>query len=491
MITIQPRVEHIKNKRKQTTFRQFLKEIVSWQPIVFYKTDGVISRFPKTERIKSVVKCSNFDKINEDILSNGQDYNFALSFWDNFSSLFHKVSLPSMVHFFENENADYADVVSKSKNIYLSAYVANTNEDIYYSFGVKDGCVNVFHSALVADHSENVAMSCGVMHSYKVFYSRYITNCSDVWFSTNLVGCTHCINCHDLENISYAINNKVMSKEEYETQKQTILQQTHNYLTRYKELPTQPKNIASSNVSGTFLVESQDVENGHFAYRLKNGRNVFNVGWFESNENLYDCFDGGGPTSADMYGINGFAISSEKCAISCHIPNCNNVYYSYYLESCSYCLWCVGIKNKQFCIFNKQYSKEERFVLANQIFAQMEKEWVLGDFFPASICPFYFNDTIAQIVGNFNESEITHDGYLRRQEEVKVDIPATAAIIKTTDPLLASYDSNVLQKVIQDNKGNYYRIIKSELDFHQRYALPLSQLHWMDRLKLHFVGLWM
>src|SRR5690606_31394090 len=122
--------------------------------IVFYKTDGVISRFPKTERIKSVVKCSNFDTINEDIMSNGQDYNVALSFRDNFSSLFHKVSLPSMIHFFENENADYADVVSKSKNIYLSAYVANTNEDVYYSFGVKDGCANIFHSALVADHSE-------------------------------------------------------------------------------------------------------------------------------------------------------------------------------------------------------------------------------------------------------------------------------------------------------------------------------------------------
>lgn len=277
MTTIQLRVDQIKTKRKQTPFRDFLKQIVSRQPIVFYKTDGVVSRFPKTERIKSVVKYGDFDKINEDIFTRGQEYDFTKTFWDNFLSLFQKISLPSMIHFFENEKADYADVVSKSKNIYLSAYVANTNEDVYYSFGVKDGCANVFHSVLVADHSENIAMSCGVMHSYKVFYSRYITNCSDIWFSTNLVGCVHCINCHDLENVSYAINNKVMSKEEYESQKQTILQQTHNYLTRYKELPTQPKNIASTHVSGTFLVESEDVENGHFAYRLKNGRNVFNV----------------------------------------------------------------------------------------------------------------------------------------------------------------------------------------------------------------------
>jgi len=488
MTNIKQRVDQIKNKRKQTSFRDFLKQIVSRQPIVFYKTDGVVSRFPKTDRIKSVVKCSNFDKINEDIVARGQEYNFNKPFWENFSSLFHKISLPSMIHFFENENADYGDVVSKSKNIYLSAYVANANEDVYYSFGVKDGCANIFHSVLVADHSENVAMSCGVMHSYKVFYSRYITNCSDIRFSTNLVGCTHCINCNDLENISYAINNKVMSKEEYSSQKQTILQQTHNYLTRYKELPTQPKNIASTGVSWAFLVESEDVENGYFTYRLKNGRNVFNVWWFEGNEDLYDCFDGGGPTSADMYAINGFAISSEHCAVACHIPNCNNIYYSYYLESCAYCLGCVGLKNKQFCIFNKQYNKEERFTLANKIFAQMDAEWILGDFFPAKLCPFYFNDTIADIVWDFSETEVTQDGYLWRKEEVKVDIPATASIIKTTDPLLSSYDLNILQKVIQDNKWNYYRIINAELNFHKLYGIPLPTLHWMDRMKIHFVG---
>jgi hypothetical protein len=491
MTTIKQRVDQIKDKRKQTPFRDFLKDIVSRQPIVFYKTDGIVSRFPKTDRIKSVVKYSDFDKVNEDIFNRGQDYDFNKTFRENYNSLFQKVSLPSMIHFFQNENADYGDVVSKSKNIYLSAYVANTNEDVYYSFGIKDGCANVFSSVLVADHSENIYMSCGVMHSFKVFYSRYITNSSDIRFSTNLIGCAHCINCDGLENVSYAINNQVMSKEEYEIKKSAILQQTHNYLTRYQQLSTQPKNVASTDVQGTFLIESQNVENGHFAYRLNNGRNVFNVGWFESNEDLYDCFDGGGPTSADMYGVNGFAISSEHCAICCHIPNCSNVYYSYYIESCSYCLWCVGIKNKQFCIFNKQYTKEERFILADKIFAQMEREWVLGDFFPASLCPFYFNDTIAQIVGNFDKSDVTKDGFLRRDDEIKVDIPATADIIRTDDVLLTQRDDSVLAKVIKDSKGNYYRIIKSELAFHKQYALPLSTLHWMDRIKLHFVGLWM
>jgi len=32
------------------------------------------------------------------------------------------------------------------------------------------------------------------------------------------------------------------------------------------------------------------------------------------------------------------------------------------------------LRNKSFYIFNKEYSKEERFEKANEIFAQMEKD---------------------------------------------------------------------------------------------------------------------
>jgi hypothetical protein len=40
------------------------------------------------------------------------------------------------------------------------------------------------------------------------------------------------------------------------------------------------------------------------------------------------------------------------------------------------------LKNKSFCILNKQYSKEEWYELADKIFAFMEKDGILGGFFP-------------------------------------------------------------------------------------------------------------
>ena len=102
------------------------------------------------------------------------------------------------------------------------------------------------------------------------------------------------------------------------------------------------------------------------------------------------------------------------------------------MDSCSYCLWCIGLKNKSFCILNKQYTKEEWFEKANEIFAQMEKDWTLWAFFPGWMNPFYFNDTAAYLINDtFTKEEVEKEWYLRRDEEIKVDIPAWAEVITT------------------------------------------------------------
>ncbi len=60
MTNLQYRQKKIQEKRKTTPWREFIKEIASWQPNVFYKFDGVVSRFPRTDRIGNVVKYSTF-----------------------------------------------------------------------------------------------------------------------------------------------------------------------------------------------------------------------------------------------------------------------------------------------------------------------------------------------------------------------------------------------------------------------------------------------
>jgi hypothetical protein len=126
----------------------------------------------------------------------------------------------------------------------------------------------------------------------------------------------------------------------------------------------------------------------------------------------------------------------------------------------------------------------------------MDKDWTLWQFFPWSMNPFYFNDTAASLLDDtFTKEELIKAWYMRRDEEIKVDVPTNAQVITTKE--LWDYqgfdnvwewkiNAEILKKVIKDDKGNYYRIVPMELDFLQKHGLPLPEIHWLERIKLGF-----
>jgi len=485
----------IEEKRKQTPWREFVKQIASRQPNVFYKVNGLVSRFPESDRIGNVVKYSQYYEQEWNSYINGHPYDPSRPFFEQWKELWMNVDATNMINFFMSENSDYGDVVSKSRNVYLSTYVVNGNEDVVYSYGVKDNCSRIFNSSIISDGCENIYNSLGVSHSFEIIYSRYIANSSHIWFSTNLQGCSHCLFCNGLENKSYCISNKQYSKEEYLELKQQYLSEKgkfHDYYEQICRIPSQ--HVASSNVSGHYAIESHDVENAYFPYRVNTWRNLINVGGSEGNTDIYDVVNGGWPELHNICGVNGIAINTQYAYLSCHIPNCHNVYYCFYSESCSYCLWCIGLKNKEYCIFNKQYSREERHQKVNEIFENMEQSGEFGEFFPSSINPFYFNDTVAALIEDFDRDEIVGDWYMRRDEEIKVDIPEWMDVVSHSElssfeqTVDANYtiDESILKKVIRDEEWHNYRIIKMEYDFLIKYWLPLPRAHWFKRLKEHF-----
>jgi hypothetical protein len=65
MTNLQSRQEKIQAKRKQTPFREFLMEIVSWTPLVFHKNNGTISRFPDTSRSPRLVKSLEYSDMRD------------------------------------------------------------------------------------------------------------------------------------------------------------------------------------------------------------------------------------------------------------------------------------------------------------------------------------------------------------------------------------------------------------------------------------------
>jgi hypothetical protein len=91
------------------------------------------------------------------------------------------------------------------------------------------------------------------------------------------------------------------------------------------------------------LVQPENLIHVHFGMHCKDS---VDLTYCEDIETSYDLLD---------------ASHSYNCLYSMRIQNCSD---SYFLEDCSGCSNCFGCKNlrgKSYCIFNKQYTKEEYF----------------------------------------------------------------------------------------------------------------------------------
>ncbi len=506
----------IQEKRKKTPFREFIKELWSWDILNLYKRNGRICRYPESDRIKKLG-----DTFWEDAPSYWKKYDFWSSFFENFRLLQDDVPMQYTLQFGTNENCEYMDWVFLGKNVYLSFIIWFGAENILYSAFSYINVTNVMNSFLVAKNSSEVADSIGVSESYKVFYSKNIVNCSDIWFSTNLIGCQECIGCDALENQKYRINNIQYSEIEYRKKKEEILRDKNSFQKIWKHIQKKEiSNFASENVSGNGITKSSNIETWLWISNIHNGRNVAISNGNNGCRNIYDGIDIGLDVS-DYYGVVGAGGEwTGNVYCSYQIADSSFIYYSSYLQGSNHCIGCIWLKNKSYCILNKQYTKEEWEILAEKIFASMEADGTLGEFFPASMNPFYFNDTLAYLIDDsFTQEEIEAEWYLWRGEPIRADIPEGMRVVKNSeldqfqgfcsirhpewnegsmgmDSSLRQNDGTrwsewyidpaIMNVVISDEKWNYYRIVKMEYDFLMKHALPLPTLHWLDRMKMGF-----
>lgn len=489
-------LEKIQQKKKNQSIRDLIFYIASWYSLVPSKDNGSIGIFPKTSRKPPTMPAKKVEEERDWYLDFWINYDWEIWFFECFNKLFRAVPQPNLIHFSENPNSEYAHCVFSSKNVYMGFTVIEDVENCLYSFTVKTWSRNVLNSLLVWEHSDNVFCSKWIIQSYNIFYSKYIFNSANIWFSTNLTGCEECLFCENLDNKKYCIQNKEYTKEDYLAKKKLLLNQKDMFDKWFAKLSNQGSIIASNNVEWNFIVNSENVESGYCVYDIKDAKNVIFVWWRTTGERIFDTILITPPFN-DAYGVMSSGTWCSQVYNSIHINWGSYIFYSQLLTQCSYCLWCIGLKNKSYCIFNKQYTKEDWYKEVDKIFSQMDKEWTLGDFFPWSMNPFYFNDTVAYLIDpSFTKEEVIASGYLWRDEPIKVDIPASADLVNISELWKYEWfdDTNswiinpdILKKIIVDEQWNYYRIVNMEYDFLVKHWLPLPRKHRLDRLKDCFV----
>jgi hypothetical protein len=162
----------------------------------------------------------------------------------------------------------------------------------------------------------------------------------------------------------------------------------------------------------------------------------------------------------------------------------------------------VGLRSKQYCILNKQYSKEDYEAMVPKILEHMNampyedskgRQHRYGEYFPIEISPFPYNDTIAQEFFPLSKEDAAKLGYPWKDSDSKTHTTTTEAAALPDN--IAEADDGILRQVIAcEHKGKCndqcsvgFKITPQELQFYRQLNVPLPRLcsncrHY-DRLK--------
>lgn len=96
-----------------------------------------------------------------------------------------------------------------------------------------DTNIQIMNSVEFWTHCENVIWSCSFwVNIYNTFFSNYLWNVSNVYYSIDIQNCEEVLLCVWLKNKKYCIFNKIYEKEDYFTEKKKIileLQESHQW----------------------------------------------------------------------------------------------------------------------------------------------------------------------------------------------------------------------------------------------------------------------
>lgn len=88
-------------------------------------------------------------------------------------------------------------------------------------------------------------------------------------------------------------------------------------------------------------------------------------------------------------------IEVYGCHFCLYVFHSRDLWYCEQCFTCNNCFGCVGLRNKNYCIFNKQYTPEEYWKTVQKIIKHMQQTGEWGQYFPATISPFAYNESVA------------------------------------------------------------------------------------------------
>jgi len=409
-----------------------------------------------------------------DPMEYGQEYDFEKTFFEQFDSLNKIFPNGSMINI-HSENSEYCNRIVSCKNSYL-LFCSDFSEDCYYSYRLSS-CVNVVD----CNYTYHSRLSYGCLDCENVDNCINLTKCKDCHDCIqcdNCVWCTFCIWCTNLVNKNYCISNKQFSKEEYEIEKNKFLSQNSIvwYIKNKDNVYPSMDITSSENCIGNEITNGKNLVN---CYSITHGENCKNIySSYEAFDSQDCCYAWGLPQGINRCYELTWWQDYTNCLFSNSWVGLNNVIYSTDCYNSSNLFGCIGLRNKEYCILNKQYTKEQYEAMIWKIIKKMQTNGERGEFFPASISPFGYNETVAQEYFPSTKEDVIGKWYKRSDYEMAS--PQVDGIVCSKDlpANISQVDDTILTKAIAcEVTGKPFRIMKSELEFYRRMNISIPHKH--------------
>lgn len=444
----------------------------------------------------------------------GMDYDPARSFFEQFGELQLKVPRIALINS-KAENSEFCNYTFGCKNCYMEVGGVESDFVLFSYNSVKDrDCAD----CLMTADSENCYELMDSSNCYEVKYGRFNENCRECSFIYDCKSCSNCIGCIGLRNKQYHIFNKPYSKEEYEQKAKEYDVSSFEKMKKLKKeaeefFVTFPHEYARlkncENVIGNSVENSKDsiavfdiLASSDYPVGTENCKFCVMAGI--GLRHCHDMYQHGGDTEY-CYEICG-GMHLQKTHFCLRPLDSSNLLYCENCENCQDCFGCTGLNRKQYCILNKQYTKEEYEKKIDEIISDMQKSGEWGEFFDPNISLFGYNESNVMDYFPLSKNEALTTGYQWKEKSKKIH-----QVTKEFSELpenISEADSSILQEVVscecadntqeeleRRNCSKAFKILPQELELYRKIKVSLprrcpncrfyGRLHSRDGIKLY------
>jgi hypothetical protein len=391
------------------------------------------------------------------------------------------------------ENCNYCDNIRASKDCYFAfngwaggLYFERGFYTVATGFGSRDVVDTLW--VIYSEDSYWCAHSDHATSSQYCMNCSYVDRCSYMMYSNN---CQNCTLCFGIQNKQFHFMNRGYDKEEYtkvvsDFWKLRSDEKWNMFIEFSKWFPRRNhNNIMIEDCYGDYLQSSKKSYYSFYWGDLEATKYCFTA--FGCKESM-DCANYWIQWELCYETHNIWYAYNVNFSITC-TENCRNLYYCENCVSCKDCFWCVWLRNKSYYILNKQYSKEEYEVIVPKIIEIMMSDGEWGEFFPASMSPFGYNETVAQDYNKLNKYEALKRWF--NWSDYEAPFPKVEKIIaasKLPDDITKIPDDILNWAIECEVSKKPFRIIRQELEFYRKHNLPIPRRHpdvrHMDRIKM-------